>query len=151
MTRLAFALLWAATSALLLVAGLFGLGLLVARGLSSGVAGLFFRVIVQQALLPLWLAALASWLVLARVAPGLERSWGRLALGLCGVAALWFPLVGEYSFRIWQPTSARDYLGTWLLVSGGVAAALLLARRAFPALRPGAFAGAPVRAADEPS
>jgi hypothetical protein len=147
MTRLAPALLWAATSALLLVAGLLGLGALVARGLSSGVAGLVFRVIVQQALLPLWIAALVSWLVLARFAPGIERSWTRLALGLVAVAALWFPLVGEYSFRVWEPTSARDYLATWLLLSGGVAAALWLSRRAFPTLRPGAFA----READGPS
>jgi len=149
MLRIARALLWAAVSALLLVGGLLALGLLVARGLSSGVAGLFFRVILQQALLPLWLAALASWLVVAHVAPTAERSWGRLALGLALVAALWFPLVGEYAFRVWQPQSARDYFGTWLLVAGGVAAALWLARRIVPWLRPGVFAGARVRAADE--
>jgi hypothetical protein len=140
MARLASALLWAATSAALLLAGLFALGLLVARGLSSGAAGLVFRAIAQQALLPLWFAALASWLVLAWLAPALERSWSRLALGVVGVAAAWFPLVGEYSFLVWQPTGPRDYFATWLLLSGGVAAALLLTRRAFPALRPGAFA-----------
>jgi hypothetical protein len=150
MTGLSRALLWAVTSAVLLLLGLFGLGLGVARGLSSGVAGLVFRAIAQQALLPLWIAALASWLVLARVAPGVERSWGRLALGLAAIAALWFPLVGQYSFQIWQPTSARDYVLTWLLVSGGVAAALLLARRAFPALRPGAFAGGASQSGVEP-
>lgn len=147
MVRITRALLWAAVSALLLVGGLLALGLLVARSLSSGVAGLFFRVILQQALLPLWLAALASWLVLAHVAPAVERSWGRIALGLAAVSALWFPPLGEYAFRVWQPTSARDYVATWLLVAGGVAAALWLARRVAPGLGPGAFARA--RAADE--
>jgi hypothetical protein len=51
-----------------------------------------------------------------------------------------FPLVGEFSFQIWNPTSPADYLYTLVLTSGGVSLALLLPRRAIRRLRPGSFA-----------
>jgi hypothetical protein len=133
---------WAATS-LLLVAGLFGLGVLVAREALSRVADLVFRVIIQQALFrcgsPRWRAGGA------RVAPGVERSWTRLASVWPGRGAV-VPAVGEYC------SSAADQrarlLATWLLCQAGSAAALAIAPRVPRAAPPSRVAA---REAGKPS
>jgi hypothetical protein len=145
------ALLWLAASAGLLLVGfaLFGAAVLipslVARGaLPSGRGwsnlGQFYEAIAVQALLPELGFALGSWLLLAWLWPRPERSRAGLALGLLAVAALWFPFVGEYFFTIWESTGPATYAATLLLVAGGAAAALWIARIALPALAPGCFA-----------
>jgi hypothetical protein len=95
--------------------------------------------VFMQALAPLWGATLLSWLALVRVAPRLDASWRTLALGIAGLAAVWFAPVGAYCFQIWTPGSARDVVGTLALCAGGVSAALLLPRAALRALAPGAL------------
>lgn len=95
--------------------------------------------VLAQALLPLWAATLASWLALARIAPALDRRWRTVAPGVAALAALWFAPVGAFGFSIWQPTGARDVLGTLALCAGGVSAALLLPRLS-RRLAPGCFA-----------
>jgi hypothetical protein len=145
------ALLWLLASAGLLLAGLalFGAVVLVpsviargalptARGWSN--LGEVYQAIALQALLPELGFAFASWLALAWLWPRPERSRAGLAVGLAGVAALWFPYVGERYFTAWQATGPATYAATWLLVAGGAAAALWLARAVLPALAPGCFA-----------
>ena len=145
------ALLWLAASAGLLLAGfaVFGgalLGLsLVERGTTPDpvgweALGVVYRTIAVQALLPQLGFTVASWLALAFVWGAPERSRLGLLLGLAGVAALWFPLVGERWFRVWQSTGPATYAATWALVAGGAAAAAWLARVLLPALAPGCFA-----------
>lgn len=145
---------WLAVSSALLVAGflLLGGGLLAYQVIRAGtelgtlhvaVWRALAESIVLQALFPHLLVTLASWLVAARLAPSLDRSWRGLLGGLLALAVLWFPAVGEFSFRIWTPTSAGDYVKTLMLMSAGVSLALLLARRAVPWLRPGSFARSP--------
>ncbi len=96
--------------------------------------------VFSQALAPLWGATLLSWLALVRVSPRLDARWPTIALGIAGLAALWFAPVGRYCFEVWTPTSARDVLATLALCAGGVSAALLLPRLALRALAPGALA-----------
>ncbi|MEX2209177.1 MAG: hypothetical protein WEF50_23415 [Myxococcota bacterium] len=96
--------------------------------------------VLEQALVPLWAATLASWLVLLRIAPRLDGAWPTLALGIAALAALWFAPVGVYCFEAWTPTSGRDVAATLALCAGGVSAALLLPRWAFGCLAPGALA-----------
>lgn len=96
--------------------------------------------VLEQALVPLWAATLASWLAVVRIAPSLDGSWRSLALGIAGLAALWFAPVGAYCFEAWTPTSGRDVAGTLALCTGGVSAALLLPRWAWRWLAPGALA-----------
>lgn len=145
------ALLWLLASAGVLLAGwaVFGgalLGLsLLQRGTTPGpvgweALGVVYRTIAVQALLPELGFTVASWLALAWVWRAAERSRLGLALGLTGVAALWFPFVGERYFTVWQSTGPGTYAATWALVAGGAAAAAWLARLAFPALEPGCFA-----------
>jgi hypothetical protein len=55
-------------------------------------------------------------------------------------AAACFPVIGSLGFTAWTPTSARDYLATLLLMTGGTSAALLLPRWRFRSLAPGALA-----------
>jgi len=95
--------------------------------------------VLAQALLPLWAATLASWLALARVVPRMDRGWRTLAPGVALLASLWFAPVGAYGFSVWQPTGARDVVGTLVLCAGGVSAALLLPRLSRH-LAPGTFA-----------
>jgi hypothetical protein len=144
-------LAWLGASSALLLAGFLLLGgaLVVPRMIQEGaqLSGLqlaMWRALVEhivlQALFPHLLATLASWLLAVRLVPVLERSWRGVLAGLPIVAVLWFPPVGEYSFRMWNPTSVADYVNTLLLMSGGVTLALLLPRRAIRRLRPGCFA-----------
>ncbi|HXK23696.1 MAG TPA: hypothetical protein VMS55_13575 [Myxococcota bacterium] len=155
------ALLWLAASGGLLLAGfaLFGavlLGLsLLQRGTAPGpvgweALGLVYQTIAVQALLPELGFTLASWLALAFVWPAPERSLLGLGLGLAGVAALWFPLVGERFFTVWQSAGPATYAATAALVAGGAAAAAWLARVALPALPPGCFAARGSRDIVEP-
>jgi len=96
--------------------------------------------VLEQALVPLWGATLASWLAVVRIAPRLDGEWRTLALGIAGLAALWFAPVGAFCFEAWTPSSARDIAATLALCAGGVSAALLLPRWAFGFLAPGALA-----------
>ena len=145
------ALLWLAASTGLLLVGfaLFGLAVLVptliVRGALPSVRGWanlaeLYQAIALQALLPELGFAFASWLPIAYLWPAPERSRLGLALGLAAVAALWFPLVGERFFTVWESTGPGAYAATWGLVAGGAAAALWLARVGLPALAPGCFA-----------
>ena len=144
---------WLVSSVGLLVGGF---ALLGAAGTASGwlrageevgaVPGLWrllFRIVLAEALLPQLLLTLSSWLLLARLLPALERSWRGLLPGVPALAALWFPLVGEYGFRSWTPTTPADYANTLLLLSAAVGVALLLPRRVLPFLAPGVFAAGP--------
>jgi hypothetical protein len=97
------------------------------------------RGVLLTALLPQMVLALGIWLCVARVAPSLESSWKGLLGGVPATAALAFVPVGLFGFAMWEPQSWMDVVNTWLLVSAGSSAALLLARRALPALRPGAM------------
>jgi len=144
-------LAWALASGLLLAGGLYAVGaaLVVVGNARAGtslgdvqLAALHavFLAVLWEALFPHWLLSLASWLVLARLMPRLEGAWRFLGPCVAGVAALWFPVVGFLSFRAWTPTSAADVANTWLLMTAGTAAALLLPRRLLPPLAPGAFA-----------
>jgi hypothetical protein len=144
------ALAWAGASAALLSGGFYALGAtLVAiaihrAGTSPGavqLAGLhaLFLAVLRQALLPHWLLTLVTWLVLARLVPRLEGAWRFLGPALAVIAALWFPVVGFVLFRAWKPRGPADIANTWLLMSGAVAAALLLPRL-LRFLAPGALA-----------
>lgn len=144
-------LAWSLLSALLLVVGF---GLLVAGIIAWGVlrtgnfpgelqrhAWLSLATIVfEQALAPLWLGTLASWLAVLRIAPRLDASWRTLGLGTAVLAALWFAPVGAWCFDAWTPSSARDVAATLVLCAGGVSAALLLPRWAWRWLAPGELA-----------
>ena len=153
-------LAWLAASSALLVGGFLLLGrrargdcdMIPADSEPSRLQAVVWRLlaerIVLEALLPHLLLTLAGWLVLARLAPFLERSWRGLLGGLPMLAALCFPVVGEFSFRLWTPTSAADYVNTLVLMSGGVSLALLLPRRVIRRLRPGSFARSPARRAE---
>ncbi len=103
-------------------------------------ARLLFVHVLVEALLPQLAATLASWWLLARAFPALEAGWRLLVTRLPLLAALWFPPIGAFCFRIWEPRSAGDYAATLLLTTGGVSLALLIPRRALRALRPGCFA-----------
>jgi len=144
-------LAWALASGVLLAGGLYAVGAaLVAVGNARSGTSLgdvqlaalhaVFLAVLWEALLPHWLLSLASWLVLARLVPCLEEVWRLLGPCVAAVAALWFPVVGYLFFRAWKPTSAADVAHTWLLMTAGTAAALLLPRRLLPPLAPGAFA-----------
>jgi len=104
--------------------------------------GVVYRTIAVQALLPELGFTVASWLALAWLWRTAERSRLGLGLGLAGVAALWFPFVGERYFTVWESTGPGTYAATWALVAGGAAAAAWVSRLAFPALEPG-FSAAP--------
>jgi hypothetical protein len=144
-------LAWLAASSALLAAGflLLGGGLVALQVIRAGAEPSSLHValwralaerIVLEALFPHLLATLASWLLVVRLAPALDRSWRGLLGGLPILAVLWFPPVGEFGFDVWTPTSAADYLHTLVLMSGGVSLALLLPRRVIPRLGPGRFA-----------
>jgi len=144
------ALVWLLASAGLLLAGFALLGALlmvptlVDRGHLPDALGwanlsAVYSAIAAQALLPELGLTVAGWLALAFVWPAPERSRGGLALGLLGVALLWFPLVAEKLFTVWHSTGADAYAATWLLVAGGAAAAAWAARL-LPGLEPGCFA-----------
>lgn len=87
------------------------------------------RGVALQGLVPLLLLTGASWVLLVRKRPSLDRRWISLALGLAALATLWFPLVGRFFFIMWSPGSWVDYANTLWLMVGGVTVALLLARR----------------------
>ncbi len=105
----------------------------------GGVWWSLYAAVVAQALLPHLLLSLAAWLAVARRFPVLERSWLSLLAGTTLTAACCFPLIGWLTFAAWTPTSARDYLATLLLMTGGTSAALVLPRRLFRSLAPGAI------------
>ena len=96
--------------------------------------------VLEQALVPLWAATLGSWLAVLRIAPRFDADWRSLAVGIAGLAGLWFAPVGVYCFEAWTPASGRDVVATLLLCAGGVSAALLLPRWAWRWLAPGALA-----------
>jgi hypothetical protein len=129
---------------LLLAAALVATGTIRAGTAPSSLQAVVWRLLVErivlEALLPHLVSTLVGWLVLARLFPVLERNWTGLLLGLPLLALLCFPLVGEFSFRLWNPTSPADYFNTLLLMSGGVSLSLLLSRRVIGRLRPGSFA-----------
>lgn len=150
---LARALAWALGSGLLLTGGFALLVLLVAARLAlhaDTMPGPLQRhawltlttTLLEQALLPLWAATLASYLALARLAPRLDRAWRTLAPGVAVLAALWFAPVGAFRFSVWHPTRIGDVIGTLALCAGGVSAALLLPRLC-RSLAPGTFAPPP--------
>jgi hypothetical protein len=99
----------------------------------------FYAAIVSQALLPHLLLSLLVWLAVARCLPAVERSWRSLSTGIAVTAAVCFPVIGSFCFTAWTPTSARDYLATLLLMTGGTSVALLLPRRLLRSLAPGAL------------
>lgn len=140
MNAIARAGLWAAVSGALLFGGWYALCAWLTRGMLPGVGDEFFRVISLQALAPLWLATLASALVLARIAPGLERGARGLVVGIASSATLWFFPVGIWLFSAWSPAGIGDWTRTGLLLVAAVGTALLLPRRFLPALAPGVFA-----------
>jgi len=150
------ALLWLGLSAGLLLLGfaLFGTAVLapgvIARGELPGpvqreALGAVYSALALQALLPELALTFATWLVVARLAPALDRSRRALAIALAMVGALWFPAVGHYSFTAWSPTGPGAYLITLLLVAGGAALALWVPRMVSSALPPGCFSAAPKR------
>lgn len=107
----------------------------VQRELWIGLAG----TLAAQALAPLGALTVTAWWAMCQLRPGLDRSWGSLAAGIPLLAALAFPPVGALCFTAWTPGSAWDYLGTLLLLSGGVSGALLIPRRLLERLGPGAL------------
>src|SRR5262245_3806574 len=150
------AVLWLLASSGLLLAGfaVFGTVLLIPTVIPRGSLpdqfgmdnlGAVYSAVAALALLPNLGLALLTWLVLVRLWPAPERSRLWLPLGLFGAAALWFPFVGQYCFTVWQSTGPGTYAATWLLVAGGAAAGLWLARVVLPALEPGCFAAGPSR------
>jgi hypothetical protein len=151
--RLALGLLWSVASAALVLA-LAALGAGVARA-GYALAGIelgevqravwiaLAKTIGGTALAPLGAWTLGAWWVAAALRPALDATWGRIAVGVIVLAALGFPPVGAWGFTAWHPGNALDYAATWLLVAGGVAAALLLARRLVPPLAPGALGKPP--------
>ena len=144
--RLVCALLWAAASGGLLAGGLLGVGAsIVALSASAPVGDVqraalhsLYTALLRQALLPQAGLALLGWLAAAWLMPALDRSWRTLGASLLAAAALAFPAVGLGTFTIWSPSGPRDVAGTFLLLTGAVAAALLLPR-ILPRLGPGAF------------
>lgn len=147
---------WLVFSTGLLLAGFaaFGATALVpsvmARGTLPGdlqqqALGALYSALVTQALLPQLLLSGVTCLAVWRVIPALDASRLAHAAALSSAAALWFPVVGHYSFTAWSPTGPRDYLLTLLLVGGGAALALLVPRIVSPALGPGRFTRASKR------
>jgi len=143
-------LAWAVAAAITLCIGsaLVGVGWIALEAVRSqvsldqvrrGVWWSFYTAIVSQALLPHLVLSLMAWLAIARRFPTLERSWLSLLTGIMVTAAGCFPVVGSLSFTAWTPTSARDYLATLSLMTGGTSAALLLPRWLFRFLAPGAL------------
>lgn len=143
---------WALAAAIALCIGfaLLGGGRIALDAMRSGISPGRVRIgflwslyaaIVSQALLPHLLLSLLAWLALARSFPALERTWRSLSTGITVTAAVCFPVIGSFSFTAWTPTSARDYLATLLLMTGGTSAALLLPRRLLRPLAPGALIG----------
>ena len=151
MTLSVRALTWGCVSTAILLGGLYALGLgLVTLRLDAGAASApggvqsaalhaLVSMVAREALLPHAALALLAWLVLARFAPGIDASWSALAASLPACALLTFPVVGVFTFRGWSPAGVGDVVATAALLSGSVAAALWLARRIVPPLRPGAF------------
>jgi hypothetical protein len=143
------ALVWAVCLAALLAGGFAALVAWIAwhAGASPGPVQLQAWIaiatrVLEQALLPLWAATLASWLALARGLPALDRGWRTLAPGVALLAALWFAPVGAFGFTMWTPRDAHDVIGTVALCAGGVSVALLLPRWLWRRLAPGAFSAA---------
>jgi hypothetical protein len=147
---LGLAVAWLLSSGVALAAG-FALLVLALMARSGGLSGpgpgtleqqvgwMLLRIVWLQALLPLWLATLACWLVLVQLVPALDRSWRTLLPGIALTAALCFAPVGAYSFVDWHPTGPRDVIASALACAGGVGAALCLPRRLWRRLAPGAF------------
>ncbi|MBW2447275.1 MAG: hypothetical protein JRG83_15260 [Deltaproteobacteria bacterium] len=147
--RLGLALLWSAVTTGLVVgfaAALAGLALagLAIAGIELGevqraVWLAIARSVATTALAPLGVFTLVAWWILTAVRPAFDATWRSILVGTFGLAALGFPPVGAGSFTIWKAETPFDYGATWLLVAGGVTAALVLARRVVPVLGPGAF------------
>jgi hypothetical protein len=150
MTRSVRAIAWAGAGALLLLGGLHALarGVVSLRldagdGVRSAALNALVSMVAREALLPHAAFALAAWLLLSRVAPRVDASWSALAASLVACALATFPLVGFFTFHGWSPRGPLDVLGTAALLSASVGAALWLARRLVPGLRPGAFGARP--------
>ncbi len=144
-------LAWGCVSAMILLGGVYALGLgLVTLHLAGGAASApggvqsaalqaLVWTVAREALLPHAALALLLWLVLARFVPRIDASSWALAASLPACALLVFPIVGAFTFEAWSPSGVGDVVATAALLSGSVGAALWLARRIVPGLRPGAF------------
>lgn len=122
------------------LAALFAVGGAEATGVLRAAGRALYRTILVQALLPQAALALGGWLAAAWWRPRLDTSWRTLLPGVTLLAVLCFVPVGALAFEAWSPAGPRDVAGTCLLLSVGVAAALLLPRRLLRPLGPGAFA-----------
>jgi hypothetical protein len=151
MRRVLRVLAWGGAGATILLGGLYALGLgLVSLRLESSGAGAgssvqgaalhaLVSMVAREALLPHGAFTLAAWLALARLAPRVDASWTALAASLLACALVTFPLVGFFTFGGWSPRGPGDVVATAALLSASVSAALWLARRIVPGLRPGSF------------
>jgi hypothetical protein len=149
------AFVWMVLSAGVLLAGfaVFGASILIPSVIAKGTPdqmqrmalGAVYSAIAAQALLPELGITAVVWLALASAFPALDRSWRSLLLGVPLVAAIAFPVIGKYSFTIWEAGSAQNYAATLVLLAFGVSAALLVPRALSQALAPGCFTIAPGR------
>jgi hypothetical protein len=141
---------WAGLSAVLLIAG-FALLLLGSytitwlagdlqpdrvREVQAGYLSAF-AVIALKGLLPQLLVTAAAWLALRRFWADLRSGWRNLALGTAGVASLAYglavPALLLSSHRLLPalaPRNLQEHFFTFLFMTGGVTAALLVAHAA---------------------
>ena len=144
-------LAWGCVSVAILLGGLYALGLgfvtlhqassaASAPGVQSAALRALLWTVAREAVLPNAALALLLWLVLVRFVPRIDASGWALAGSLPACALLVFPIVGAFTFEAWSPSGVGDVAGTAALLATSVGAALWLARRIVPGLRPGAFA-----------
>jgi hypothetical protein len=144
-------LVWACVSVVILLGGLYALGLGAVTlhpassaasapgSVQSAALQALIWTVAREAVLPNAALALLLWLVLVRFVPRIDASGWALAASLPACALLVFPIVGAFTFEAWSPSGVGDVAGTAGLLAASVGAALWLARRIVPGLRPGAF------------